>query len=179
VGGFLLDDLIVGVPVFLIGIVVRLLFGVSQFATVTSTTVSSNQGPTTNLPLAMDLVLILFGVAATYVYAYLFLRFKGQTIGMMAADIKCVDRTSGAVPGSRQVLVRLAALFALTGVWDLVGSIVGAGHPSHTTAFSVYLVFRAVGAVGFAVTMLWATGSALGQTLQDKAAGTVVVRTRV
>jgi uncharacterized RDD family membrane protein YckC len=177
VGGFLLDDLIVGVPVFLIGLLVGFLFGVSHLVTVTSTTVGG-QNHTTQLPLAMAIVLIVLGDAASYAYAYLFLRFKGQTVGMMAAGIACVDRTSGAGLGSRQVLVRVAALFALSGVWNMVGAIIGAGHPAHSTAASLSLLFRAVGGVGFLVTMLWPTGSALNQTLQDKAAGTMVIRTR-
>ncbi len=177
VGGFLLDDLIVGVPFFVIGIVVGLLYGVSHLVTVTSTTVGG-QNHTTQLPLAVAIVLIVLGDAASYLYAYLFLRFKGQTLGMMVAGITCVDRTSGAGLGGRQVLVRVAVLFALSGAWNMVGGIVGAGHPAHSTAASVALFFRGVGAVGFLVTMLWPTGSALNQTLQDKAAGTVVVRTR-
>jgi uncharacterized RDD family membrane protein YckC len=177
VGGFLLDDLIVGVPVFVIGVVVGLLFGVSHLVTVTSTTLGG-QNHTTQLPLAMAIVLIVLGDAASYVYAYLFLRFKGQTLGMRVAGTACVDRTSGTGLGSRQVLVRVAALFALSGVWNMVGAIVGAGHPTHSTAASVALAFRALGGIGFLVTMLWPTGSALNQTLQDKAAGTVVVRTR-
>jgi uncharacterized RDD family membrane protein YckC len=175
-GGYVLDVLIVGVPLLVLRVVVSALYGVSNPAEFNTFTVGNDQIHATVLPLALSIVVLVVGAAASVLYAYLLLRFKGQTVGMMATGIVAVDRATGSALSSRQAVVRVGILFALDGAWGLVGGIVGGGHPAHTTAASLQVAISAIGGIGLLVTMLWPLGSPLNQTLQDKGAGTVVVR---
>jgi uncharacterized RDD family membrane protein YckC len=175
-GAYVLDLLIVGAPLIALRIVVGALYGASNPVVFNSFTVGNGQNHTTLVPVAVTVVLLLVGAAASVLYAYLFLRFKSQTVGMMASGIMAVDRATGSTLGQRQALVRVGVFFALDGVWGLIGGIVGAGHPAHTTAATLQVAISAIGGIGLLVTMLWPLGSPLNQTLQDKGAGTVVVR---
>jgi uncharacterized RDD family membrane protein YckC len=110
-------------------------------------------------------------------YPFLLLRSRGQTVGMMAAGVRAVDRASGVLPTTAQVWRRVLTFAALTVVWlqiaDVVAfnSVVGPRPPAEA-------LFLLLGIAGLLTTGLWPLGSPLSQTLQDKAAGTIVVRSR-
>ena len=85
-GGYLLDAIIIGVPTFVIG----LLVGVTQ----RGHTIEGTTG--THLDLAAQAVVVAIGLLTALAYPYLLLRHNGQTVGMMAVGVRAVDRESGA-----------------------------------------------------------------------------------
>ncbi len=96
---------------------------------------------------------------------------------MMAVGARAVDRASGARLTSAQAARRVVAFFVLVELWEQISAIIGFSHvygpvPEGETFFRL-LAFAAL-----ATTALWPLGNPANQTLQDKAAGTVVVRTQ-
>jgi uncharacterized RDD family membrane protein YckC len=110
-------------------------------------------------------------------YPFLLLRSRGQTVGMMAAGVLAVDRASGAVPTTAQVWRRVLTFAALTVVWLQIADVIAFNHVVGPRP-PAEVLFLLVGIAGLLTTGLWPLGSPLSQTLQDKAAGTIVVRTR-
>jgi uncharacterized RDD family membrane protein YckC len=110
-------------------------------------------------------------------YPYLLLRSRGQTVGMMAAGVRAVDGVSGAPLATAQTWRRVLAFFALTLLWLQIADVIGFNHVIGPRP-PAEVLFSLLGLAGLATTGLWPLGSSLSQTLQDKAAGTVVVRTR-
>ena len=110
-------------------------------------------------------------------YPYLLLRSRGQTVGMMAAGVRAIDRASGALPTTAQVGRRVLTFAALTVIWLQIAAVVG-----FNTVIGprppAQVLFELVGIAGALTTGLWPLGNPANQTLQDKAAGTIVVRTR-
>lgn len=111
-------------------------------------------------------------------YPYLLLRFRGQTVGMMAAGVRAVDRGSGAPLTAAQTGRRVLALFALALVWVQIADVIAFNHVIGPRPPSEVL-FIFLGLAGLVTTGLWPLGNSLSQTLQDKAAGTIVIRTRL
>jgi uncharacterized RDD family membrane protein YckC len=116
-------------------------------------------------------LLILLG------YPFLLLRSRGQTVGMMAAGVTAVDRVSGARPTTAQVWRRVLAFAALTIVWLQIADVVAFNSVVGPRPAAEVLALL-VGFAGLLTTGLWPLGNPLSQTLQDKAAGTIVIRTR-
>jgi uncharacterized RDD family membrane protein YckC len=119
----------------------------------------------------------LVAVVVNIVYSALMLSMKGQTLGMMATGIRLVDRATSQKAAWPQVRTRIIAFFLLTTLWTTIGSVVAvAGHgPSGMTPSSI--PFTLVGGLMGLVTFLWPLGNPLKQTLHDKIASTVVIRT--
>jgi uncharacterized RDD family membrane protein YckC len=69
------------------------------------------------------------------------------------------------------------AFFVFVEVWEQIGAIIGYHHLYGPVPVGESL-FRLLAVAGLITTALWPLGNPVNQTLQDKAAGTVVVRTR-
>jgi len=110
-------------------------------------------------------------------YPLVLLRLRGQTVGMMAAGVRAIDRASGASLTTSQAWRRVLAFLVLVIVWQQAAALIGFNNVIGPTPVAE-TIFILVGAAGLITTALWPVGSALAQTLQDKAAGTIVVRTR-
>ena len=108
-------------------------------------------------------------------YPYVLLRSRGQTFGMMAAGVRAVDRASGAPLTTAQTGRRVLAFAALTVLWLQIANVIGFNVIGPQPPAEV--LFTLLGVGGALTTGLWPLGSPLSQTLQDKAAGTVVIRT--
>jgi uncharacterized RDD family membrane protein YckC len=159
---YALDLLIVGLPLFVVDVFIGFaaLFA-AGFGT-TGNTISTKA----------EVALVLLNVLVPSGYAVMFLRFGGRTIGMMAANIRAVDRTTGGPLSTAQTLRRVLAFFLLVSIWSVVGLVV-IFHNSTGSAWPA--VFTYMGVAGALTTGLWAIWNPLNQTLHDKAADTVVV----
>jgi uncharacterized RDD family membrane protein YckC len=115
-------------------------------------------------------------VVAAFLYFGLFIRYRGQTPGMRLFRMRCLsaDRTK-ATPS--QAYMRAAVYCVLL----LAGSLYQLHVYTHPTtaqthafdrSFGIYLLFS----VPHYLDLLWAAWDKQRQTLHDKSAGTVVVR---
>jgi len=166
-GGYVLDAVIVDVPVFVVSLAITL----SQPA-------GSIPGTTgRHLGTAAQVGIVAFSVLISLGYPYLLLRYKGQTVGMMAVGVRAVDGTSGAFPTSAQAARRVLVFFVLVSLWLQISVLIAFRHVFGPEPAAVVLL-RLLSFAAVLTTGLWPLGSPTNQTLQDKAAGTVVVRTR-
>jgi uncharacterized RDD family membrane protein YckC len=167
-GGYVLDSIIVGVPSFVLG----LLIGLTQ----RNNTIPGFVG--THLDVAAQAAIVITSLLITLGYPYLLLRHNGQTVGMMAVGVRAVDRTSGVALSSAQAGRRVLTFFFLVELWEQISAVIGFHHiyGPEPLAFSL---FRVLAVAALLTTALWPLGNPVNQTLQDKAAGTVVVRTRL
>jgi uncharacterized RDD family membrane protein YckC len=166
-GGYILDDIIVVVPTVVIVLLIA--------ATQRTNTVPGTVG--THLDLGAQLAVVLVTVLILLGYPFLLLRYRGQTVGMMAVGVRAVDRASGATPTSAQAARRVLTFFVLVQLWAQVAVFIAFRHVLGPVP-PAESVFRLVTFAALATTGLWPLGNSFRQTLQDKAAGTVVVRTR-
>lgn len=166
-GGYLLDIVIIDVAQF----IVTLAIGLTQRNNVIPGTTTWHYDPVAQVAVVVISVLILL------LYPYLLLRFNGQTVGMMAAGVRAVDRTSGAPLTPPQAARRVLTYFVVVALWAQIATLIAFRHVYGPVPLAETL-FRLVTVAGLATTSLWVLGSPLNQTLQDKAADTVVVRTR-
>jgi uncharacterized RDD family membrane protein YckC len=81
-GGYVLDAIIVDVPVFVVSFAIEQ----SQPANTIPGTTGRHIGAAAQAAVVAITLLITLG------YPYLLLRYKGQTVGMMAVSIRAVDR---------------------------------------------------------------------------------------
>jgi uncharacterized RDD family membrane protein YckC len=166
-GGYVLDAIIIGVPSYLLG----LLIGDTQHG---------NTIPGTNvwhLGVGAQVFIVITSLLITLGYPYLLLRHNGQTVGMMAVGVRAVDRTSGVVLTAAQAARRVLAFFVIVELWEQISAIIGFHHLFGPVPLAESL-FRVLAFAALLTTALWPLGNPVNQTLQDKAAGTVVVRTR-
>jgi uncharacterized RDD family membrane protein YckC len=166
-GGYVLDAIIVGVPSFVIGLVIGL--------TQRNNTIPGFVG--THLDWAAQVAIVVTTLLITLGYPYLLLRHNGQTVGMMAVGVRAVDRASGVALSSSQAGRRVLAFFFLVEVWEQISAVIGFHHIYGPQPI-LYGLFRLLAVAALVTTALWPLGNPVNQTLQDKAAGTVVVRTR-
>jgi uncharacterized RDD family membrane protein YckC len=96
---------------------------------------------------------------------------------MKAAGVRAVDRRSGGPLTSAQAARRVLTFFVLVALWVQIAALIELRHVYGPVPGAESL-FRVLTLVGLATTSLWVLGNPLNQTLQDKAADTVVVRTR-
>jgi uncharacterized RDD family membrane protein YckC len=115
-------------------------------------------------------------VVAAFLYFGLFIRYRAQTPGMRLFRMRCLsaDRTR-ATPS--QAYIRAAVYCILL----LVGSLYELHVYTHPTAAQTHALDRAFGiyllfSVPHYLDLLWAAWDTQRQTLHDKAAGTIVVR---
>jgi uncharacterized RDD family membrane protein YckC len=167
-GAYLLDVIIVDIPGFLIGFAI----GYADVATQAPVTSGTHQ-LSTGAQVALVSTSVLIGLG----YPFLFLRYRGQTVGMMAAGVRAVDRSSGAPLTTAQTWRRVLAFFFLVTMWEQLGIIIGFSNVTGPVPAGE-VAFRLVAVATLITTALWPLGSSLKQTLQDKAADTIVVRTR-
>lgn len=166
-GGYLIDGIIVGVPSFLIGV----LIGLTQ----RNNTVLG--GFAIHPDVAAQVAIVITSLLVTLGYPYLLLRYKGQTVGMMAVGVRAVDRISGVTVSSRQAGRRVLAFFLIVGLWLQISTIIGYSHVYGPRPIGQVL-FELLAFAALITTALWPLGNPVNQTLQDKVADTVVVRTR-
>ena len=96
---------------------------------------------------------------------------------MMAVGVRAVDRVSGAPLTSGQAARRVLAFFVIVSLWAQIAIVIGFRHVYGPVPVAE-LVFRLVAFGALITTALWPVGSSVNQTLQDKVAGTVVIRAR-
>ena len=124
-----------------------------------------------------QVALVVANVGILVGYSFVLLRFRGQTVGMMATGVRAVDRSSGAALNTPQTWRRVLAFYLIVIVWVQIAFVIESNHVTGPTPIAAG-IFRVIAAVGVLTTGLWAAGSPLNQTLQDKAADTIVIRTR-
>jgi uncharacterized RDD family membrane protein YckC len=172
-GGQIIDTLIIGVPLFIVGLAVGLTSignGSTGFSVSSSSTVSSVSDVST----AARMALLIVALAVYFTYAVTLLKLRGQTVGMMAVKIKAVDKSSGNALSMRQVWLRVLTVYFLISVWSDIGEIAAISqHLNRATGGAA--LWPLIGFVGGLTTYLWPLGSRFRQTLQDKAAQSVVV----
>jgi uncharacterized RDD family membrane protein YckC len=120
---------------------------------------------------------IVANVGIVVGYSFVLLRFRGQTVGMMATGVRVVDHSSGLALNTPQTWRRVFAFFMIVMLWQQIAFVIGTNHVVGPTPIAAS-IFVAIALAGLVTTGLWPTGSKFNQTLQDKAAGTIVVRTR-
>ena len=167
-GGYVLDAVIVDVTVL---VVARLIRAADIALRGPLSPGLHPMTPAAQAAIVVASLLIVLG------YPYLLLRYRGQTVGMMAAGVRAIDGTSGAPLTTAQTSRRVLTFFALTLLWVQVGDVIGFNHVIGPRP-PAEVLFVLLGIAGLLTTGLWPLGSSLSQTLQDKAAGTIVVRTR-
>jgi uncharacterized RDD family membrane protein YckC len=120
---------------------------------------------------------VVANVAIVVGYSFVLLRFQGQTVGMMATGVRAVDRSSGAALNTPQTWRRVLTFFMIVILWEQIAFVIRTNSVTGPTPIAAS-IFIAIALIGLVTTALWPTGSTLNQTLQDKAAGTIVIRTR-
>jgi uncharacterized RDD family membrane protein YckC len=120
---------------------------------------------------------VVANVAIFAGYSFALLRFRGQTLGMMATGVRAVDRSSGAALNTPQTWRRVLAFFMIVTLWYQIAFVINTNHVTGPTPIAAR-IFTLIAGAGILTTGLWPTGSPLNQTLQDKAADTIVIRTR-
>jgi uncharacterized RDD family membrane protein YckC len=166
-GGYVIDAIIIGVPSFVIG----LLIGLTQ----RNNTIPGFTGY--RVGAAAQVAIVITTLVITLGYPYLLLRYKGQTVGMMAVGVRAVDRVSGAPLSSGQAGRRVLAFFVIVELWEQISELIGYHHLYGPVPVEEVL-FRLLAIAALITTALWPLGNPVNQTLQDKVAKTVVVRTR-
>jgi uncharacterized RDD family membrane protein YckC len=124
-----------------------------------------------------QVALVVANVGILVGYSFVLLRFGGQTVGMMATGVRAVDRSSGAALNTQQTWRRVLAFFLIVTLWEQIAFVINTNHLTGPTPIAAS-IFIAIAGVGVLTTGLWAAGSPLNQTLQDKAADTIVIRAR-
>jgi uncharacterized RDD family membrane protein YckC len=150
-GAFLIDGLVIAVPSFIVA---------RRFNSTTTERVSVN-------------LLFIFGGIA---YGAILIRAQGKTLGMRALSIAALDLRTGRRITMGAAWLRSVVAFALFGLMSEILFLYGATQPpgwssnSHETTHLVSLV-----GVLLSLTFLLPIGDPRNQTLQDKAAGSVVI----
>jgi uncharacterized RDD family membrane protein YckC len=126
---------------------------------------------------AAQAIVVAASLAIVVSYPLIMLRLRGQTVGMMAFGVRAVDRESGGALTTVQTWRRVLAFVLISTLWLMIAVVIGFNNLVGPTPASES-IFRALSVIGLLVTGLWPLGSGLSQTLQDKAAGTIVVRSR-
>lgn len=165
--GAILDSLIIGVPAVAIEMLVGSLFYSGPLAF----------GMTGHTPDMSATVRVIIGVSFSILgllYAVWLIGYRGQTVGMKAMGVIAVRAGTGQPLSGRQVWIRAVTLFLLVSLWTQMGFIIDAyGKASRGHRPGSALSF--IGVALALVTYLWPLGSPSNQTLQDKAAGSVVL----
>jgi uncharacterized RDD family membrane protein YckC len=166
-GGYIIDGIIVAVPTFIVR------FSIDATQQNNSILNAGAVHPDTAAQVGIVITTLLIGLG----YPYALLRHNGQTVGMMAVGVRAVDRVSGVPLSSRQAGRRVLAFFLIFDLWAQIATIFGFSHVYGPTPIGE-TIFLLVSLVTLTTTALWPLGNPLNQTLQDKAADTVVVRVR-
>jgi uncharacterized RDD family membrane protein YckC len=164
-GAYVLDGVIVAVPSFIVGAAI----GFVDFST--SPVVSGHR----TLSAGAQAAVVVTAVVVALAYPFLFLRYRGQTLGMMAFKVRAIDRVGGGGLTTAQTWRRVLAFFFIAVLWGQVAEIIALNSlnssPPGATAF------RLLSIAALITTALWPLANPFNQTLQDKAADTVVIRT--
>jgi uncharacterized RDD family membrane protein YckC len=150
--GFILDTIVVSVPLFI---------------------VDKALNSTTTEHVAVNLVLTFAGIA----YAAILLQTQGRTLGMRAVSIRAISaRTGGGLTFGKAWLRSLVA-FALYGLATEVTFLYEASQPSGWITHHHGVTGLVFASYLLLLTFLWPIWDSRNQTLQDKAVGSVVIRT--
>ena len=123
-------------------------------------------------------VAAIIGTIVSFLYFGLLLRYRsGQTLGMAATHLRCVNLSDRGPLRSQQVYLRTAAYCALLFVSNLY-HLTNYKHPTvaQTTHQRHELLVAFVIVLPHALDLLWAAWDRNRQTLHDKVAKTVVIR---
>ena len=129
-----------------------------------------------SLTLGAQVAAVVANVGILVGYPFVLLRFRGQTVGMMATGVRAVDRSSGAALNTLQTWRRVLTFFIIVTLWVQIAFVINMNHVTGPTPVAA-TIFNLIAVVGGLTTGLWPIGSPLNQTLQDKAADTIVIRT--
>jgi uncharacterized RDD family membrane protein YckC len=166
-GGYVIDGIIIAIPT----LVIR--FAIDASHQNNSILNTGDVHPDAAAQVGIVITSLLIGLG----YPYVLLRHNGQTVGMMAVGARAVDRLSGAPLSSRQAGRRVLAFFLIFDLWAQIATIIGFSHVYGRTSTG-QTIFLLLSFAALTTTALWPQGNPLNQTLQDKAADTVVVRVR-
>jgi hypothetical protein len=94
---------------------------------------------------------------------------------MMAFRLRAIDRVAGSALTTPQTWRRVLAFFFLVSFWQQIAAVITFNTSGTTRTGPVVLDLLAFAAL--ATTALWPLNNPFNQTLQDKAADTIVIRT--
>jgi uncharacterized RDD family membrane protein YckC len=152
VAGFILDGIIVTVPLVIL---------------------EKALNSTTTEHVTVNLVLTLAGIA----YAAILLQTQGKTVGMRIVQIHAVDGRTGDGLTSGKAWIRSLVSFALYGLVAEVAFLYYATQPPGWTKHHDGVPSLVLGiTLLLLLTFLWPIWDSRNQTLQDKAVGSVVIR---
>jgi uncharacterized RDD family membrane protein YckC len=174
-GGYLIDNLILLFPILILNIVVGL-------SLKSNTSNYQLLGTGNHVSLTVVVILDIVGAAIHIGYSVWMLRWRGQTVGMIAVDAVMVDHQGAAKLNWSQIWKRVLFVQILS---TLPATVFSADrHPTAVVTYPNTVHVSAVLVISLlifgATTLLlylWPLGSRLNQTLQDKFAGTLVIRT--
>ncbi len=166
--GYVIDSIVVGVPLLVIGFII----GVTNLVTQ-----SSVSGTAVSLSSGAKVAVVAVSVVAEVGYPLVLFRFCSQTVGMIAVGVRAVDRTTGAAMTMAQSWERVLTFFGLSGLWIQIAVVITYVDSTQPTPAAASVV-RVLGLLGLVTTGIWAAASPRKQTVQDLAANTVVIRTR-
>ena len=106
--GYVIDAIILDVPLVVVGAII----GFADVATQTSVS-----GSRVVLGTGSEVLVVVVSVVLTIGYPFLMLRFRGQTVGMMAVGARAVDSVSGSPLTRPQTWARVLTFFALSQLW--------------------------------------------------------------
>jgi uncharacterized RDD family membrane protein YckC len=150
--GFILDGIIVAVPTFILGKVLN---------------------NTTTERVTVNLVLTFAGIA----YAAILLQTQGKTLGMRALSLQAISARTGSELTVGRAWSRSLVAFALYGLVTEVAFLYEASQPPGWITHHHEVTGLLLASYLFLLTFLWPIWDSRNQTLQDKAVGSVVIRT--
>lgn len=168
-GGFILDDLLL----LVVALVLQVIVGILAYSDAGAFGLVG--GHVTASP-ASRAVLSVGELAISVGYSVWLLSSRGQTVGMMALGIRLIDEARGTPPTMIQVWRRVILVLLLVTVWDEAANFRSLWTNTTSHADPVEVVLRLVYLALVLTTYLWPLGNPRNQTLQDKGAHTLVVR---
>ena len=164
----MIDTVVLAVPVYIVEIVLgSILYSRPLALGLFSSTPSASS--------AARIIFNLLAAAAGILYGALLIGYRGQTVGMGVVGVRAVDKASAQPLSMSMAWRRQLTLYVMVGLWTEIAFIMDVlvvhqpKHPPGTLVFFVGLVMACV-------TYLWPLGNPSNQTLQDKSAGSVVIR---
>jgi uncharacterized RDD family membrane protein YckC len=166
--GFVLDAVVIGVPLLLAEMLV------SEIA-YSKLGAFGFPGDHPSASPAVRVVVNVCGLLLGIAYAVWLIGSRGQTVGMMIVGVRAVGQHDGAGLSMTQAWQRALAVLVLTQLWTEMGFLIGLGHHNATNLDPLQGLFELIGGAGLLLTFMWPLGNSINQTLQDKFANCVVV----
>jgi uncharacterized RDD family membrane protein YckC len=166
-GGWLLDALILSIPV----LAIQAVLGASLYSDPGAFGLGGHPTAGSLARITLNVVALL----ADLVYAAWLIGRRGQTVGMLAVGIIAIDPQRGSPLGMSKAWKRAIAAFLLTTLWTEWVFLSGFGHAHTNHPAPAQTILTLLGITLVLLTYLWPLGSSRNQTLQDKAVGSLIV----